>query len=150
MSTSIEIPPCPRCGSPYAVRILTPAHAVELANPKKVGSNPFDFFTSNYTNQRSPTAGADLAGGCLLAIVGILTSPLQARHQKRKDAVESENRDKQRQAYKKIIDECPTLYTCGREGIVFIPGHSREIPTKQVLTLLSQNVTTDELLVIFK
>ena len=149
MSASIEIPTCPHCGSPYAVRILTPAHAVELAHPKRVGFNPFNLFTSNYTNQRSPTAGTDLAGGCLLAIVGILTSPLQARIQKRKDATESENQEKQRQGYKKILDECPTLYTCSREGIVFISGHSREIPTKQVLTLLNQNVTAGDLMAIF-
>ena len=149
MTTQIEIPTCPHCGSPYAVRILTPAHAVELAHPKRAGFNPFDLFTTHRTNMYDSTAGTDLIGGCLLAIVGILTSPLQARLQKRKDKIESENREKQRLGYKKILDECPTLYTCSRESIVFIPGHSREVPTRQVLMLLNRNITSGELMAIF-
>lgn len=150
MTASIEIPTCPHCGSPYAVRILTPAHAVELANPKKAGFNPFDLFTSSYTQERGSTASTDLAGGCLLAIIGILTSPILARIQERKDKSREQKQDLLRQQYKKILDGCPTLYTCSREGIVFVPGHGREIPVKQILILLNHNETSDILMESFR
>jgi hypothetical protein len=133
-------PPCPRCGNPYTVRLFTAMYAAKFATtPRAWLFNPFSMFTTHraHGSHRGSYALLDLIGGLVTALVLIATSPWQQRRKMRHEKQQEQQRDTTRDRYQAILQQCPPLYTCLTDTIVFAHGAQKAVPVSQVLRALN-------------
>jgi len=107
--------------------------------PRTWSFNPFSLFTTH--RARGPHRGSyallDLIGGLVTAVVLIATSPWQQRRKVRHEKEQEEQRDTNRDRYHAILAQCPPLYTCLTDKIVFAQGSQKTVPITQVLRALN-------------
>jgi len=101
--------------------------------------NPFDLFTRHRArgSHRGSYALLDLIGGLVTAVVLIATSPWQQRRKVRREKEQDAQRDTNRDRYQVILAQCPSLYTCLTDKIVFAQGSQKTVPITQVLRALN-------------
>jgi hypothetical protein len=144
-----EEPPCPRCGNPFTVRLFTPMYAAKLATtPRAWSFNPFSLFTTHRArgSHRGSYALLDLIGGLVTAVVLIATSPFQQRRKVQHEKEQEQQRDTTRDGYQVIFQQCPPLYTCLTDHLVFTQGVQHTVPIDHVLRALNNGADTAALM----
>ena len=138
-----EKPRCPRCGKADEVRTFAELYAFELhSSPKVSGLNPFNLFTTPSEGGNSnggPTV--DLAGGCLTAVVGLVTIPLRgwngAKTAARRQQQEREGKA-ERLKRRETLAAWPAIFACKRDKVAFLPGAGRGAPAPSVFLMLRE------------
>jgi hypothetical protein len=140
MQQIAEEPPCPDCGNPFSIRLFTAMYAAKLATDPPPGVfNPFDLFTMHRArgSHRGSYALLDLIGGLLTAIVLIVTSPFQERRKVQREKNQAEEQNATRDRYQAIFEQCPSLYTCLTDKIVFAQGSQHTLSVAHVIRALN-------------
>jgi hypothetical protein len=140
MQPIAQEPPCPDCGNPFSIRLFTAMYAAKLATDPPPGTfNPFDLFTTHRArgSHRGSYALLDLIGGLLTAIVLIATSPFQQRRKVQRETNQQQELAATRDRYQAIFGQCPPLYTCLTDKIVFVQGSQHTVSVAHVIRALN-------------
>jgi len=125
------------------VRTFAELYAFELhASPKGRGFGPFGLFTTSSDDDRdSGGSTVDLLGGCLVALVGLVTIPWRRRRAAR-DAHGKERRERELKAerlgWRQTLAAWPTVYACKRDRTAFLPGEGPGAPAPSVFLMLRE------------
>ncbi|HXI14599.1 MAG TPA: hypothetical protein VNM92_18430 [Thermoanaerobaculia bacterium] len=105
------------------------------------GCDPFNFFTSSDEHTSSTSTTVDLAGGCLVAVVGFLTIPLRRRiaaARAPKKVAREQQRKSERFQWRLTLATWPVIYACKRDGTAFLPGKGRGVPADAIFRMLQE------------
>jgi hypothetical protein len=143
MNAPSSMPHCPRCGRADQVCSFGDLYTFELNTSRaRRGCNPFSIFTSsgNYGTNNSD-AEVDLAGGCLVGLIGLITLPLQNWYAK-KNAPQKLKRDQQdkaeRRRWRETLETWPAIFACGRDRTAFLGSDDRGVPAAALFRMLQQ------------
>jgi len=107
--------------------------------PRTWSFNPFSLFTTH--RARGPHRGShallDLIGGLVTAVALIATSPWQQRRKVRHEKEQEEQRDINRDRYQAILAQCPPLYTCLTDRLVFTRETQHTVSITEVVRVLN-------------
>ena len=108
-------------------------------SPRSGAFNPFSLFTTHRArgSHRGRYALLELIGGLVTAVVLIVTSPWQERRKVQREQKQGQQRDASQERYQAILQQCPPLYTCLSDRLVFAQGEQKTIPIAQILRMLN-------------